>query len=105
MSRQLAYLVLICSLMVVPGLLQRLRVPPPLTCFLLGVAPILVVPGVAGHADDAVHLLAALGISTLFLYAGLEVDVATLRRAAGPISVYLLARVAPFDVAASPPQR
>jgi len=52
-----------------------------------------------------VHLLAALGISTLFLYAGLEVDVATLRRAAGPISVYLLARVAPFDVAASPPQR
>ena len=42
--------------------------------------------------NDAVHLLAALGISTLFLYAGLEVDLATLRRALGPLSVYLLIR-------------
>src|SRR5881394_1479048 len=73
MSRELAYLLLICSLMVVPGLLQRLRVPPPLTCFLLGLALIMVVPDMHRH-DDAVHLLSALGISTLFLYAGLEVD-------------------------------
>jgi len=92
-SRELAYLILICSLMVVPGLLQRLRVPPPLTCFLLGVALVLAIPTVAGHADAAVHLLAALGISTLFLYAGLEVDVATLRRAVGPLSVYLVTRM------------
>ncbi len=91
MSRELAYLLLICGLMVVPGLLQRLRMPPPLSCFLLGVALILAVPGVH-HSDDAVHLLAALGISTLFLYAGLEVDLATLRRALGPLSVYLLIR-------------
>ena len=91
MSRELAYLLLICGLMVVPGLLQRLRMPPPLSCFLLGLALILAVPGVH-HSDDAVHLLAALGISTLFLYAGLEVDLATLRRALGPLSVYLLIR-------------
>ena len=91
MSRELAYLLLICGLMIVPGLLQRLRIPPPLSCFLLGVAVILSVPGVPHH-DDAVHLLAALGISTLFLYAGLEVDLATLRRALGPLSVYLSIR-------------
>ncbi len=93
MSRELAYLLLICCLMIVPGLLQRLRVPPPLTCFLLGVALILVIPGAADHGDAAVHLLGALGISTLFLYAGLEVDLATLRRAVGPLSAYLLTRV------------
>jgi len=92
MSRELAYLLLICGLMVVPGLLQRLRVPPPLTCFLLGIALILTMPEV-GHRDEAVHLLAALGISTLFLYAGLEVDLATLRSAVGPLSIYLLTRV------------
>ena len=92
MSRELAYVLLICGLMIVPGLLQRLRVPPPLTCFGLGVALILAVPGLH-HGDSAVHLLAALGISTLFLYAGLEVELATLRRALGPLSVYLSMRV------------
>ncbi len=91
MNRELAYLLLICALMLVPGILQRIRVPPPLTCFLIGVGLILAVPG-AHHHDDAVRLLAALGISTLFLYAGLEVDVATLRQAVGPLSIYLLTR-------------
>jgi Kef-type K+ transport system membrane component KefB len=91
MSREFAYLLLICGLMVVPGLLQRLRIPPPLTCFMIGVGLMLLYPGMHHH-DVAVHLLAALGISTLFLYAGLEVDVATLRQAVGPLSVYLLVR-------------
>lgn len=80
MSRELAYLLLICGLLVVPGLLQRLRIPPPLTCFALGIAVILALPP-GDHSDAAVHLLAALGISTLFLYAGLEVKLETLRRA------------------------
>jgi Kef-type K+ transport system membrane component KefB len=91
MSRQLAYLLLICGLLVVPGLLQRWRVPPPLTCFLLGVAIIFAIPGV-NHPDAAIQLLAALGISTLFLYAGLEVNLETLRQAVGPLSIYLLTR-------------
>lgn len=91
MSRELAYVLLICGLMLIPGLLQRFRVPPPLTCFLLGLAVILAVPGIH-HGDAVVHLLAALGISTLFLYAGLEVELATLRRALGPLSVYLSMR-------------
>src|SRR4051812_36131122 len=91
MSRELAYLLLICGLMVVPCALQRLRIPPPLTCFLLGLALIVSLPDIHRH-DDAVHLLAALGISTLFLYAGLEVDLKSLRGAMGPLSLYLLTR-------------
>ena len=92
MSRELAYLLLICGLLVVPGLLLRLRIPPPLTCFMLGIAVILALPE-GHHSDAAVHLLAALGISTLFLYAGLEVNLETLRQAAGPLSIYLLTLV------------
>jgi len=93
MSHELIYLLLICGLLVVPALLQRLRIPPPLTCIALGIAVILALPP-GSHSDVAVHLLAALGISTLFLYAGLEVDLATLRQALGPLSIYLLTRVA-----------
>jgi Kef-type K+ transport system membrane component KefB len=93
MSRELAYLLLICGLLVVPGLLLRLRIPPPLTSFMLGVAVILALPS-GHHSDAAVHLLAALGISTLFLYAGLEVNLEALRQATGPLSIYLLTRVA-----------
>jgi Kef-type K+ transport system membrane component KefB len=92
MSHELAYLLLICGLLVVPGLLVRLRVPPPLTCFALGIVVILWLPP-GNHSDVAVHLLAALGISTLFLYAGLEVKLEHLRQAVGPLSVYLLTRV------------
>ena len=99
MSRELTYLLLICALMLVPGVLQRIRVPPPLTCFLLGLGLILAMPGVHRH-DEAVHLLAALGISTLFLYAGLEVDLSTLRRALGPLSIYLLTRTLSIAVLA-----
>jgi len=96
MSRELAYLLLICGLLVVPGLLQRLRIPPPLTCFALGILVILWLRP-ESHSDAAIHLLAALGISTLFLYAGLEVNLETLRQAVGPLSIYLLTRV--FSVA------
>ena len=92
MSRELAYLLLICGLLVVPGLLQRLRIPPPLTCFALGIVVILWLRP-ESHSDAAIHLLAALGISTLFLYAGLEVNLETLRQAVGPLSIYLLTRV------------
>jgi Kef-type K+ transport system membrane component KefB len=92
MSRELAYLLLICGLLVVPGLLQRLRIPPPLTCFALGIVVILWLRP-ENHSDAAIHLLAALGISTLFLYAGLEVNLETLRQAVGPLSIYLLTRV------------
>lgn len=91
MSHELAYLLLICALMLVPGILQRLRIPPPLTCFMLGLALILAYPGLQHH-NEAVRLMAALGISTLFLYAGLEVDLESLRRAVGPLSAYLLTR-------------
>ncbi|MGO4222577.1 cation:proton antiporter [Lysobacter sp. TAF61] len=91
MSHELVYLLLICALLIVPRALQRYRVPAPLTCFAFGIGLMLAWPEASGH-NDAIHLLAALGISTLFLYAGLEVDLTQLRRGVGQLLTYLALR-------------
>ena len=72
------YLAVVFGLLVVPRALQRFRLPAPLTCFALGII-------VAGFFkplvnDSVISYLATLGIAALFLFAGLEVDLAELRR-------------------------
>lgn len=92
MSRDLIYLLLIFGLLVVPRALQRLRLPAPITCLLLGVGAMLLW-GDDTH-DPVVTLLSALGISSLFLFAGLEVDFDTLRKGLGRLVIHLAVRVA-----------
>lgn len=75
---EVAYLLLIFALFVVPRAVQRLLIPAPLTSFGLGMVAALFVP--AFSHDATLELLATLGISSLFLVAGLEVDVHALRR-------------------------
>ena len=77
-TQEAAYLILIVSLMVVPRILQRLRIPAPLTSFGLGMVAALSLG--AFSQDATLALLATLGISSLFLFAGLEIDLADLRR-------------------------
>jgi Kef-type K+ transport system membrane component KefB len=72
------YLAVVFGLLVVPRALQRFRLPAPLTCFAFGII-------VAGFFkplvnDSVISYLATLGIASLFLFAGLEVDLAELRR-------------------------
>src|SRR5690606_26021008 len=69
-SQQLVYLLLIFSLLVVPRILQRMKIPAPLTALALGIAAMLAW-GDRTH-DPVVVLLSTLGISSLFLFAGLE---------------------------------
>jgi len=90
MDEGLIYLLLICGLMIVPRGLQRFRLPAPLTCFLVGMLMLLVLPG---RHSSAVHLSAVLGITALFLYAGLEVDLRALLAQRGPLLRYLLVRL------------
>ena len=90
-SHDLLYLLLICALLIVPRALQRFRMPSQLTCFLFGIVVILIWPHL--QKNDAVHLLATFGISSLFLYAGLEVDLRELRKAWRPLLLYVLVRV------------
>jgi Kef-type K+ transport system membrane component KefB len=72
------YLAVVFGLLVIPRALQRFRLPAPLTCFAFGII-------VAGFFKPLIHdsvisYLSTLGIASLFLFAGLEVDLSELRR-------------------------
>jgi len=74
-SPELAYMVLLFSLIVLPRVLVRWKIPTAITAVVLGAA--LGLPGFF-QEDATIQLLATLGISGLFLFAGLEVDVGLL---------------------------
>jgi len=87
LTSNLAYLGLIFGLIVIPRALQRFRLPAPLSCFALGMlATRLLGPS---YHDSTLVLLATLGISSLFLFAGLEVDLDSLRRGRWPLLAHL----------------
>ena len=90
MSKELVYLALIFGLLVVPRALQRFRVPAPLTCLAFGIGAMLWLGD--GVHDPVVVLLSTLGISSLFLFAGLEVDLRALRRGLWPLLAHLSIR-------------
>jgi len=90
MSKELIYLLLIFALLVIPRALQRFNLPAPLTCLVFGIGAMLWLGD--GSHDPVVSLLATLGISSLFLFAGLEVDVADLRKGMWPLLAHLLIR-------------
>src|SRR5690606_15297283 len=92
MSQQLVYLLLIFSLPVVPRILQRMKIPAPITALALGIAAMLAW-GDRTH-DPGVVLLSTLGISSLFLFAGLEVEIQALRRGLGRLLTHLAIRIA-----------
>ncbi|MGV8941846.1 MAG: cation:proton antiporter [Lysobacter sp.] len=88
MNNELIYLLLIFGLLVIPRALQRFKVPAPITCLLLGLGAALIW-GERSH-DSVIVLLSTLGISSLFLFAGLEVDLVGLRKGLTRLSVYLV---------------
>jgi Kef-type K+ transport system membrane component KefB len=90
MSQELVYLLLIFGLLVIPRALQRLKIPAPITCLLLGIGAMLAW-GDRTH-DPVVTLLSALGISSLFLFAGLEVELQALRRGLARLLAHLAIR-------------
>ncbi len=73
------YLAVVFGLLVIPRALQRFRLPAPLTCFAFGIIVAgffkpLVMDSVISVSFHPGHCIA------LFLFAGLEVDLAELRR-------------------------
>jgi Kef-type K+ transport system membrane component KefB len=72
LSQELIYVILLFALFVLPRFLQRLRIPTPITCIVLGMVSGM---GFDLFTDDAtVRLLASFGIITLFLFAGLDIN-------------------------------
>jgi len=90
-SDEVQYVLLLFVLLVLPRVLQRFRLPSAITCVAIG--------AVAGmgldifRQDAAVNLLSILGIVSLFLFAGLEVDFRGLRRNAPILVQHLAVRV------------
>ncbi|MDH4114285.1 MAG: cation:proton antiporter [Burkholderiaceae bacterium] len=86
----LVYVSLLAGILLVPKLLQGTHVPGPVWALLLGLLVGMTLPE---HSHDPViSLLATLGIASLFLFAGLEVEVKELRSAWRPLVVHLAAR-------------
>ena len=76
-SHTLIYLGLIFGLLVVPRALQRFRLPAPLTCFIFGIISALLFK--AAVDDRVLRVVASFGVASLFLLAGLEVDLVEIR--------------------------
>jgi Kef-type K+ transport system membrane component KefB len=89
-ASELGYVVLLFGLFVVPRVLQRWRVPSAISSFMLGIGAGAGL-GLFQH-DQTLHLLATFGIVGLFLFAGLEVDGADLRRGARVVVQHLVVR-------------
>lgn len=87
---ELVYLGLVLALLVVPKMLQRLRIPAPLSAFAFGIAGGLALAGLG--ADSTLTLLSTLGISSLFLFAGLEIEVEAFRRGRWQLAGHLALR-------------
>ena len=90
MPQELIYLLLIFALLVIPRMLQRFKLPSAITCFAFGIWAMLAW-GERSH-DSVVILMATLGISSLFLFAGLEVDPDELRKGKWPLFTHLVIR-------------
>ncbi|WP_379653720.1 cation:proton antiporter [Pseudoxanthomonas sp. UC19_8] len=98
MSQELIYLLLIFGLLVIPRFLQQFKLPAPLTCLAFGVVAALIIGKPV--EDGVVALMASLGISSLFLFAGLEVDPKALRKGWKQLVIHLVARSASLAVVA-----
>lgn len=73
LSGEVRYVLLLFGLFIVPKLLQRFRIPAAITAFGLGM---VAGPGLAWMPHDPVlELLSTLGIVSLFLFAGLEIEI------------------------------
>jgi Kef-type K+ transport system membrane component KefB len=91
-SPEITYVGLLFGLFVVPKLLERYRLPSAITGLALGAATSIGL-GLFGH-DPTIALFSTLGITALFLFAGMEVEVSDLRRAAKVLVEHLLVRLA-----------
>lgn len=78
LSPEIQYILLVFGLFIFPRALQRLRLPSAVSC--LGIGAALNIGFHLFHEDDTIKVLATLGIVTMFLFAGLEVDFDELRR-------------------------
>ncbi len=87
MTEEIQYFILITAILVIPKVLIRYRVPTGLTAMGIGLISALTLQWFSG--SQTVNILATLGITSLFLFAGLEVDYYELKKDAGVLLKHL----------------
>jgi Kef-type K+ transport system membrane component KefB len=90
-KHELSYVVLIILLFIFPRILSRFGIPLSLGAFLMGIISSLGLE--LNKASSVITTFALLGISSLFLYAGLEVDFTELKRNSKPLLQHVLIRI------------
>jgi Kef-type K+ transport system membrane component KefB len=91
LSSEIAYIVLLFGLFIVPRILQRWGVPTAIAAFAIGAGVGMGLGLFQG--DDTIALLSTLGIVSLFLFAGLEVKFRELRRGSKVLLQHIAMRI------------
>ena len=88
MAEEIKYFILIISVLLVPKIIMRFRVPSGITAITMGVLTSYFL----GWFDTSqtVGVLASLGITSLFLFAGLEIDLYELKKDAPVLIKHIL---------------
>ncbi|MCB0415601.1 MAG: cation:proton antiporter, partial [Bdellovibrionales bacterium] len=84
MAEEIHYFILIISVLLVPKIVMRFQVPAGLTALVMGVLTSYYLGWFA--TSQTVTILATLGITSLFLFAGIEIDFGELKKN-GPVLI------------------
>ncbi len=86
-GHEIHYLVIFSSVLILPKIIQRFKVPMGITCLILGIATSAFYPELRN--DQLILLLSRLGITSLFLFAGMEVKIEALKEHRYPLLKHL----------------
>ncbi|MDD0852218.1 cation:proton antiporter [Halobacteriovorax sp. GB3] len=88
LSSEVQYLILFVSVIILPKLLLRFRIPVGITCLSLGFFTTAFLNWFQG--DQLLLMLSRLGITSLFLFAGMEIELDELKKDGKTLSMDLL---------------
>ncbi len=86
-GHEIQYLIIFSSVLILPKIIQRFKVPVGITCLMLGILTSSLYPEL--RHDQLLLLLSRLGITSLFLFAGMEVKVDELKEHKLPLLKHL----------------
>lgn len=86
-GHEIQYLIIFSSVLILPKIIQRFKVPVGITCLSLGILTSSLYPEL--RHDQLILLLSRLGITSLFLFAGMEVKVDELKENKLPLLKHL----------------
>src|SRR5688572_15164773 len=98
LSPEALYGILIVGLFIVARVLERFRLPAAVTC--VGLGAVMSMGFGLFREDQTIPVLSTLGIVTLFLHAGLDVDLDDLARNARVLASFLVLQIVMLSLGA-----